>query len=134
MKFKEYFKRYGFLLVLGLNYLVIYTTFNFYRELYNIEFVGNRIIKINLKSDYQSKPSFIVNNNGKMTEFYSVFNNEHIFKGKIALGDEVCKASGTFDFIVVHQDGSADTIIQNPTFVYKLFFMDDNRLYRVKCP
>ena len=132
---KKYFRKIcTILLRVLLPYLSINLMFSFYRKQYNEEFDGNTIVKINYKSDYRSKPSFIIIRNGKPLEFYNIFKDDKLFKKNVKVGDKVCKVPCTFDFIVAHKNGTSDTVFQNPPLFFTLFFMPRRRAFTSRCP
>ena len=123
-----------FLLPLVLPYIWMYSILNLDRKLYRVDFTGNEIVKINIKSNYQSASSFIINRNSKPFEFYYFFGNKELFVEKVKVGDRVCKASGTFNFIVTHKNGSRDTFLSSPPWHYQFFFMPESNLFKTNCP
>lgn len=108
--------------------------FHLERKLYNLEMDGNEVIKINYDSDYQSYPSFVVSNNGDSLQFYYLFGSKEMFMQKVKVGDKVCKAAGTFDFILYHKNGVIDTMFQKPRWELKFFLMPNKKVFKSHCP
>lgn len=135
IKNKKYLlKTLTYIIAIVLPYIFVYNIHNFHRNLYRSEFYGDEIIKINLKSDYHSVPSFIILRNKKPLEFYYVFENDGLFEEKVRVGDKVCKASGTFDFIVTHTNGTSDTLFRKPPWEFKFLNMPQRKVFKNNCP
>lgn len=107
---------------------------NIDRKHYEMEFKCDTIELIKMESDYQSTPSIIVNKDNKRFEFHYLFERPENFTTRIRIGDKISKASKTFNFILLHQDGCRDTVFVSAPWQFSLFFMPNRNIFRKDCP